>query len=327
MRIKRAVKCAAKKEELKEALEVAEKAHIRGLEVQEIFPLMEKLSFRERGKIIIDSLRNYSLTSLAFHFPIKPSFDDIKEAKKFDFGSEEGSYVFRFTEETIKEAALVGKALKIKTEIPIVVHLFGFALPEKITLEERDKKLNLGEKRLLQLKEIANFYSEREGLKLRIARENHSPSHGKVLGLLDFHPQDTIRTSNLGIGTTLDFSHLWLTVLYYKNGKGEFPGVDLSKKIYPEIKLGEVIDFLKSSLRIIHLNGGGPGYQGEFEGLEIGKGNLPHSEIVPLICNNLKENIIGTYEIKYGHIHPEKMLRSDQFYRKIFKEKFREYFE
>lgn len=329
MKIKRALKCAAIKEQLEEILKIAKRTEIRGLEIQEILPQIEEFSFKKRGEIIIEVFQQYPLTSLVYHFPLppRPFLDDFSKCKRFDLTSEQGSYIFNLTEDTIKEATLVGQALDIKTEIPIVVHLFGFALSDKITREERNKKLNLGEKRLKELKEIADFFSKKSGLRLVITRENGPPEHGKVQGLLDFHPQDIIRTSDLGIGTTLDFAHLWLNMLYWKKGKGELPGVDLSKEVYQNIDFEETIDLLKPSLNLIHLNDAGPSFRQPFEGLEIGKGNLPHSFIVPLICSKLKKDIIGTYEMKYGHKDPESIFRSDQFYQKLFKEKFKEYFE
>ncbi len=329
MKIKRALKCAAIKEQLEKVLEIAKGTGIRGLEIQEILPQIEEFSFEKRGKIIIEVFQQYPLTSLAYHFPLPPrSFlDDYSKCTKFDLTSKESSLIFNLTEDTIKEATLVGQALNIKTEIPIVVHLFGLTTTDKITEEERDKKLNLGEKRLKELKEIADFFSKKSGLKLVITRENNPPEHGKVQGLLDFHPQDIIRTSDLGIGITLDFAHLWLNMLYWKEGKGELPGVDLSKKLYRNIDFEETIDLLAPGLNLLHLNDAGPSFRQPFEGLEIGKGNLPHSFVIPLICSKLKKDIIGTYEMKYGHKDPESIFRSDQFYQKLFKEKFKEYFD
>lgn len=327
MKIKRAIKSAAKREQLKEVLEIAKKAQIQGLEIQELRPLMEEYSLEKRGKIIIDSLANYSITSLAYHFPIKMSSDDFEEGKELDLAAKEGSYAFELTKETIREAALVGRVLEIRTEIPIVIHLIGFTTADDITHEEKIKKLKLGEKRLLELKEVADFYSQKAGLSLIITRENNPPDHGPILGLLDFHPKEIAETADLGIGTNLDLAHLWLTFLYYKEGKGEFPGVDLSKKIYPEIDFRKIIALLTPSLKLIHLNGAGPGFKKEFEGLEIGKGNLSHSKIIPLICEHLEKETIGTYEMKYGHENPESILKSDQFYRNLFKEKFTEYFK
>jgi len=326
MKIKRAIKSAAKREQLKEVLRIAKEAQIHGLEIQELPHQMEECSLEKRGKTVIDSLGNHSITSLAYHFPIKLSLDDFEESKELDLATKEGSYVFEITKDTIEEAALVGRALEIKTEIPVVIHLFGFAAIDDITEEEKIKKLKLGEKRLLELKEVADFYSKKFGLSLIITRENNPPDHGKVLGLLDFHPQEIVETADLGIGTNLDLAHLWLTFLYYKNGRGEFPGVDLSKKIYPEINFEEIIALLAPSLKLVHLNDAGPGFKKSFEGLEIGKGNLPHSRIIPLICDCLEKEIMGTYEIKYGHQNPKSILKSDQFYRNLFKEKFTAYF-
>lgn len=326
MKIKRAVKSAAVKPELQKIIEVAEKSGIYGLEVQEIFPLVEDLAFEKRGKIIISALQNFPLTSLIYHFPLKYGLEETSLAKKFDLSSLEGNYIFKLTEDTVKEAAMVGSILNIKNEIPIVVHLLGFTEPENINLKEREKKLELGEKKLKELREIADYYSQKYGVKLKLVRENNPPECDRIISMLDSNPRDTARTVNCGVGVNLDFAHLWLNILYQKNGKGEFPGVNFNKKIYSEIDLKETIKFLAPSLKLLHLNDAGPGYRQEFEGLEIGKGNIPHSILIPLICENLSENIIGTYEIKYGHKDPDSILRSDLFYRSLFKEKFEEYF-
>lgn len=327
MKIKRAVKCTAIKKQLEEVIKIAEKADIHGLEVQEIVPLTEECPFQERGKIVIESCKKYQITSLVYHFPIRINWKDISYAKRFDLSSAEGKYIFNLTEDTIKEATLVGKALNIETEIPIVVHLFGFVTPEEIKISQRNKKFKLGEKRLIELKEIADYHSKKSGLKLVITRENNPPDCGRVSALLDLHPKDVIRTVNSGIGTNLDLAHLWLNIIYWKNGKGKFPWAELNKKLYPNINLKETIDELKSSLKLVHLSDSGPSYRQSFEGLEIGKGNFPHQLVIPLICSKLEKDIIGTYEIKYGHKDPESMLRSDKFYRKLFKKNFKEYFE
>ena len=328
-KIKRAVKCAAVREQLKEILDIAKETGIHGLEVHQVLPLMEEYSFKERVKIILEIFGKYPLASLAYHFPLPPSpaLDDPEACFKFDLASQEGEYIFDLTKDTIKEAALLGETLKIKTEIPIVVHLFGFANPEKITIEERNEKLELGEKRLKELKEVADYYSQQSGGRVVITRENNPPEHSEIAGLLDFHPKDVSRTIISGIGANLDFAHIWMNILYWKEGKNDLPGPELNKKIYPRIDLTETIDLLKPGLELIHLNDAGPGYRKEFEGLEIGKGTLPHSFIIPLICSKLNKDIIGTYEIKYGHKEPETVLRSDQFYRNLFGEKFRDYFE
>ena len=328
-KIRRAVKCAAVGEQLKETLEIAKRTQIHGLEVHEVLPLMEESSFKERIKIILEVFNKYPLASLAYHFPLPPSpaLDDSQNCFKFDLASKEGEYIFDFTKDTVKEAASLGQALKIETEIPVVVHLFGFANPEKITAEERNEKLELGEKRLKELKEVADYYSRQSGVKVVITRENNPPEHGDIAGLLDFHPKDVSRTIDSGIGANLDLAHIWMNILYWKEGKRELAGPDLNKKIYPQIDLEETIDLLKPGLRLLHLNDAGPGYRKEFEGLEIGKGTLPHSFIIPLICSKLNTDVIGTYEIKYGHKEPQSVLRSDQFYRNLFGAKFEDYFE
>ena len=83
MKIKRAVKCAAIKKQLEEVLEVAEKANIKGLEIQEIFPLIEDSSFEKRAKPIMEVFRRYPLDSLAYHFPLppRPFLDNFSKCK------------------------------------------------------------------------------------------------------------------------------------------------------------------------------------------------------------------------------------------------------
>ncbi len=326
MKIKRAVKSAAVDLEIRSAIRVAEKIKARGLEIQEIFPLVENLSFEKRGKIIINAVGDYPPTSLVFHFPLKYGLEDTSFAKTFDLSAPEGEYIFKLTEDTIKEAAFTGNALNIQNEIPIVVHLLGFAEPEMITIKEREEKLKLGEKRLKVLKEVADFHGQKAGVRLIIARENNPPECDKIISMLDSNPQDTLRTVNDGVGINLDFAHLWLNILYQQNGKGEFPGVDFNHKINPVIDLKKTVRLLAPHLKLLHLNDAGPAYMQEFEGLEIGKGNTPHDILIPLICENLTQDIIGTYEIKYGHKDPDSMLRSDLFYKNLFKENFEKYF-
>lgn len=344
MKIKRAVKCAGIEDQIKGAVEIAKRANIFGLEIQALSQLIQNNPFEQRAKIITESLKNYPFSSLSYHYPI-PSSEDIQRltiedlTRKYDLTSENADLALRLTEETIKEAAFVGKELGIKTEIPIIVHLIGFVKKEQATMEEREKRLKLGTKRLIELKKMTDSYSEEYGLNLKIVRENNCPGDKEPLPLvlLDHHPEDIAKSSNLGIGTTLDFAHIWLVSLYYKNGRSEFPGVDLSKKLYPEeIDLNDIIDLLIPSLKVLHLNDAGDtnnvksGYTKEFEGLEIGKGTFPHSEVIPLICESISQDIIGTYEIRDGHLGPEgreKIFKSDLYYRKIFKSKFNEYFE
>lgn len=328
-KIKRALKCAAVKEQLKEVLEIAEKTEIKGLEVQEILPLINEKSFEERGRIIIDVFKKYSLNSLAYHFPLPPKniANDLQKARLFDIASNEGEYIFDLTEETIKEAAFVGKELKISSEIPVVVHLFGFVSGKDADQKTKERRLKIGEERLKKLKEKADYCSRKFKVKLTVARENNPPEHEGLPGLLDFHPKEIVRTADLGIANCLDLAHIWLSVLYWKYGKGELPGADLSKILLPDISLEETAGLIAPSLALLHLNDAGPGFMKVFEGLEAGKGDFPHSFFIPLIYSKLKKDIIGTYEMKYGHLDAKSMLRSDQFYRNLFKEKFSEYFD
>jgi len=331
MKIRRAVKCVQIEDELEKALKIAKKMNAQGLEVQELGRLMNNQSLEKRVNLIERYCKEYRITSIAYHFPLRLEWNNLEESKKSDFCSEDKIDILNFTKETIEEAALVGNKLGIETEIPVDVHLFGFS--DKINDEERQKNLERGEKKLIKLKEIADDFSHDFGLVkagtplLRIVRENEPPEHGLVDGTVDFHPLDIARTAKYGIETNLDFAHIWQCLLYWKNGKGEFPGVDLSKKLYQACSSWEsIIKILKPSLGLVHMNDA-LNYRKSTEGVEIGNGTLPHKEVIPLICRSLEKDIIGTYEIKYGHIDPESMLRSDQKYREWFGKKFNEYFE
>lgn len=331
MKIIRAVKSSMQEDQLKEALNIARRANIHGIEIQEIATLMEQLDFEERGDILIETYKDYPVNSLVYHYPFNPlgpSCLDIREAKKFDLASKEGEYVFDLTVDTIKEAGYVGSSLGLP-EALIIVHLFGYAEPNKITIGERNEKLKIGEGRLAELKKAADHYSGKYGCLLTIARENEPPDHGSNHGLLDYDPRGIIRTAEMGIGTVFDFAHIWQYLNYRKNGKGEFLGVDLSKEIYPDLSLKEAVEILAPSLKVVHLNDA-TGYRICSEGIEIGKGDVPHLELIPMIVeklNELNRDITGTYEMKFGHKDPESMLRSDSEYRRLFENKFHEYFE
>lgn len=331
MKIKRAVKCAGIESQIKNAIEVAQRANIFGLEIQALSSLIKKYNFQERGQIIIDTLNGYPISSLSYHSPIalNNKYKNVEEVQKHDLTSNQKSFVFKQVEETIKEAAFVGKALKIKNEIPIIVHLSVFVEKEKINIRERQKKLKAGEETLGKLKIIADKYSKEFGVQLVMARENRPANTFCKNGfaLIDLSPEDTISATHLGIGTVLDFAHIWITILCYQHNKTKLPNIDLNKSIYPNVDLEHIIDLLAPSLKVLHLNDAGPETTKEFEGLEIGTGNVPHKELIPLIHKKVKNDIIGTYEIIDGHIHPEKIYRSDLYYRNLFKDKFDLYFE
>lgn len=331
MKIKRAVKCAGIESQIKNAIEVAQRADIFGLEIHALTNLLlEKPNFKERGDIVLKGINGYPISSLVYHFPMpsRKILRNLEKVRKYDFTSNESSFIFKLTEETIKEAAFVGKALKITEEIPIIIHLNAFVSEEELNLKERERRLNLGEKALIKLKKLADQYSQEFGVNLVIARENHSPCYGGRIGLLDFSPEDTIKTAKLGIRTVLDFAHIWMNILYHQQNKTNFPGVNFNKKIYPNVDLDHIIDLLAPSLKVLHLNDAGPkSVTAEFEGLEIGTGSVPHKELITLICKKVKNDIIGTYEIIDGHINPEKIFRSDLYYRNLFKDKFNLYFE
>lgn len=337
MKIKRAVKCAGIQEQLQNALCIAKQAGISGLEVQALLPLMESIpNAIKRGDIVLEECKNFQIKSLVYHYPFKYSMKNLEEAKKYDLASEEEGLIFTLTEDTIKEAAYVGSELGL-SEVLICMHLFGFVDKKNITKENRNKALQKSKWRLNDLKGCADSYSDLFGCNIILTRENNPPvislvSSEEINGVLDHDPRDTVLTvdnsleNDNGIYAAFDFAHFWQYMEYRKNGKGEYPAVDFFKEIYPNSDLEQIIKLITPHLKLIHMNDA-IGYKVENEGLEIGKGTVPHSELIQLISKYLTQDIVGTYEIMTGHIEPECMLRSDSFYRTLFGEKFHEYFE
>ena len=79
-------------------------------------------------------------------------------------------------------------------------------------------------------------------------------------------------------------------------------------------------------MRPIHINNA-LGHIKKFEGLMVGESGFPYKTVIEtIIIRNLRHDIIGMYEIKDGHIFPDKMAKSDLFYRNLFKGDFEKYF-
>ncbi|MEM5814767.1 MAG: hypothetical protein QXD77_03035, partial [Candidatus Aenigmatarchaeota archaeon] len=262
-------------------------------------------------------------TGLAYHYPIKTNRYTMEDAKKYDIASSKDAEIIGLTKETIKEAAMVGHALGLDRVI-VDAHLFGF-VDSNPTEKARGEYLRTGEANLLGLKKFADDCSATYGCKVALTRENNPPDHGLLLGTLDFAPQDVVRTANKGIGVCLDFAHIGQLVNYYKRGKGELPGADMSRNLYGDVTVRGAVEITGEHLALVHINDA-YGYMMEGEGVEVGFGNFPHKTAIPLICRKAG-SVIGTYEIKYGHTDPDAMLRCDRKYRKLFGKDFERYFE
>jgi sugar phosphate isomerase/epimerase len=287
---------------------------------------MGENDFEKRGRIVLDAVGNYPIKHLVYHYPLKFPFKDFDDMLNIDLAGKRSQYILGLTEDTIKEAGYVCAHLKLR-KVFVVVHNIGFVPKNEINIELRNKKMALGEKNLRELAKIAKSYSDKFGCEISLVRENNPPDQGYADGLLDFDPRDLGGTIKNGININIDLAHLWMYTLYRRNGKGELPGAGLSGKVYPEFDPVEEVRRLAPLIRMLHLNDAGPGYTSDYEGIEIGMGDLPHKKIIEAILENAGSDIVGTYEIKNGHIDPETMYRSDFKYREIFGEKFYEYFD
>jgi|GEM_PF-2265744 len=317
MRINLAVKSSQNEKQLKRVLSIAKKFDVRGLEIQEIIPTMENVKTEKRAKIVVDAVRDHNIEFLAYHFPIKSRWDSIEEAKKYDlaWGSES---IVKLSKETIEEAAIVTHKLDINNNVPVNFHLFRFIERNKISIQEKINGLKVGEDVLISFKTYADELCKSYGLDkngeamIKITRENNPPDHGFVDGLIDYHPIEIARTKEKGILNCLDFAHVQQYMNYLKDGKGELPGVDLDRELYPiDLNWEKAINFLKDNILLVHVNDA-TGYRKETEGLEVGKGEINYTYVFEIIKDSLKnlDKVIFTIEIKDGHIYPEKIYRS-----------------
>ena len=325
MPIIRAVKSAAMKDQLKAALKIAKKGNMRGLEVQELIPLMAEVPLEKRAKTVLDCVGKYKIEGLAYHYPIFSNWYKFEDAKEYDIAYSKNAKIIGLTKETIKEAAFVGERLGLDAAT-VDIHLFGF-VKGLVTEEARESAMKIGEDNLSMLNKYAKECSKKYGCDVGLTRENNPPDHGLLPGTLDFAPQDIIRTKEKGIGVCLDFAHIGQYFNYFIDGNGQLPGADLSWRTYDGVVLdiGRAADMVADGyLKLIHINDC-TGFMKEGEGTEVGRGNFPHKTVIPLICRKA-DSLMGTYEVKYGHLDPDSMLRCDQKYRKMFGKDFDNYF-
>lgn len=331
-KIIRAVKAAQVENQLKAVLAVARQIGARGLEIQQVPALMAAGPLKERVALVARFCRQFQIDRLAYHFPLPFDNPGYVGLRQFDFGAERSVSALgrRLTEETIDEAALTAVELGLQAPVLVVAHLFGLIRQVKAASLALYKTMRArGELVLGELAAYAVQAARRQGLppgQIRIVRENNPPTHEGTLGLLDFHPQELVRTVGQGNGVNLDLAHFEMCRRYWQSGRGEAPGVDLVKAYADAlIDWPQAIQLLAQALELLHLNDA-DSYQKEREGLEIGRGAVPHREIIPLICAQLGRDIMGTYEIRGGHQDPQTMARSDAQYRRWFGDKFDEYF-
>ncbi len=312
-----AVKCAQSEEQLKKAISMIKKYKLQGLEIQETFNIMKKVSIEKRVKLVIKHLKKSNITHLAYHYPIKNKWDSIKEAKNYDlaWGSEK---IIKLSKETIKEAAMVASKLGLDNFLPVNFHLFRFIEKKKISKDEKKVGLKVGQSILIQLKNYADNICKEYGLLKRgksliqITRENNPPDHGFIDGLLDYNPLEIVRTKKYGIKNCLDFAHFQQYMNYIKYGKGELPGVNLDRRCYPtDIDWEFAINILKDNIILVHINDAF-GYKKEGEGLEVGKGEIKYDKVLSLLKSLKHNEIICTIEIKDGHINWWKVENSIQ---------------
>jgi len=311
------VKCAQTKEQLEKAISIAEKYRLQAIEIQEVFNIMESVPTEKRAELVIEYLKNSNIVYIAYHYPVRSRWDSVAEAKNYDlaWGSDK---IIELSKETIKEAVFVVHRLELDTIVPVNFHLFRFVEKDKVSREEKEKGLEIGEDSLIQLKNYANELCDEYGLVksgrplIQITRENNPPDHGFADGLLDYHPLEIIRTKEYGIKNCIDFAHFQQYINYLRYGKGELSGVDLDKEYYPaDIDWEFAIETLKDNIILVHVNDA-QGYRKEGEGLEVGMGEINYEKVLSLLQKLKNDEIIYTIEIKDGHINWQKVERSIQ---------------
>lgn len=327
----RAVKAAQTEHQLEAALDVAKRAGIHGLEIQELPEVMEANPAAERAALVARLAKQAGITHLVYHYPFPLNAKNYAEAvRRYDLCAKDTGFIEELIQETINEAAAAASLLETTAPVLVNVHLLGYVGKKPLSVETHELLLKRGEKRLLELKNFAIDAAIRAGLgpeQMVIVRENNATfeqnGHTRII---DRHPTDLVRTGPAGIGINIDIAHFEMCRRYWQGGKGEAPGVAFaSEHADTSITWAKAIELVAPYLRLMHLNDA-DSYLPSREGLEIGLGKAPHREIIPLVCKLAARDIVGTYELKGMHHNPERMTRSDAKYREWFGADFEKYF-
>lgn len=329
-RVHLAIKCSQRPEALDLFLQIAKNLDLTALEIQEVLSIMQQTSMEDRAATVVSKIRG-KITRLAYHQPLwglTNTWEQAKSILKYEVGSFENSLAVELAKETIREAVEVGLQLRLKHPILINFHIVGYVNASELSVERKAKQLRHGEETLLKLKTFADELCFEKGFEdgtpqIRLVRENNYPYlTDEVYSILDSNPLEFTRLKCLGVN--LDFAHFQMTMNYLKNHPSSVRS-RIEAQLYPQPSWETAVKTIRDQLELVHLNDA-KGDTPEYEGIQIGLGEIPFRTIIPMLCENLRRDIMGTVEIKDLHLHPEAFVNSVLELKKIFGEKFGDYF-
>lgn len=193
----------------------------------------------------------------------------------------------------------------------LVVHTLG--MTTNIGNEKKDELLSNTIDALKEMKKIS---------KSLICIENNPSDFQsfKMDGTLGMHPKEIeMIVEKTGIKACLDFAHFQI---FYESMLNMEKNAIREKNRYGEISWDGAIEIYSKIIGGAHINDA-KGTTVEYEGIEVGKGNVPFEKIIPKIA---KKEIFGTFEIINLHLEPEVMINSVLKIKEIFKDDFYKYF-
>jgi len=169
----------------------------------------------------------------------------------------------------------------------------------RIFLEHADAQ-TLAAKKMLELLD----------LQLTLVNENNPPiGAGERMGLVDVFPSDLAeRKDSIGIETCFDLSHFFMTKFYYDlkpRERPRFPYLDLESETHPETQPDFEVFVEKIKPLYFHVSDTkAPGTDRSLEGVEIGTGDTPWTDVLTALGRYAFHNRRKLYliiEIKGGY--------------------------
>lgn len=193
----------------------------------------------------------------------------------------------------------------------LVVHTLG--MTTDTNNEKKDELLSNTIDALKEMKKIA---------KSLICLENNPSDFQsfKMNGTLGMHPKEIeMVVEKTGVKACLDFAHFQI---FYESMMNEGEIAIREKNRYGEIDWDGAIEIYSKIIGGAHINDA-KGTTVEYEGIEVGKGNVPFEKIIPKIA---KKEVFGTFEIINLHLEPKVMINSVLTMKEMFKDNFYKYF-
>ena len=194
----------------------------------------------------------------------------------------------------------------------LVVHTLGMS--ESFCNEKKNEMIKNTLDALKELKKISK--------KSAICLENNPSDFQsfKMNGTLGMHPKEIkMLVDNANIMACLDLAHFQI---FYEGMLEQNEVAAREENIYGAIDWDDTAKIYADIIGGAHINDA-KGSTVKYEGISVGKGNVPFEKIIPTIA---KKDIFGTFEIIDLHLRPDSMVESVIKIKEIFKEQFFEYF-